>query len=354
MRLESVAVYHTKIGNVQRTRGDHPGALQSFRAALAIVEGMAGRHPDDEATRQRMAKAWRDIGLSQHATGDAQAGLESYRKGWDTLQPLLSGPSAGEYRADARGLALEWSQLLLQAGDGPEALRTCRLAMDLAEQLELQNPRDVEAKAAGAGVGTQLGDILMAGGRAVEAEEVYQSSAAIMTKLARSDPLNHEWQRDLAVVQSKVGDALLAQKDYAGALDAYRTGLAVSRALVERDVSNATDQHDMEVAYGQIGFVLLAQGSLAASTEAYQDALAIGERLAALNPGNRNWQLDLAIGHFRLGNLARRSGRSVEAVSHLRQAHAIFWSVRRTGMPLAPPLQKVLDELDAQFGRPPG
>jgi len=354
VRLESVAVYHTKIGTVQRRRGDHPGALQSFRAALAIVEGIAARHPHDETARLRTAKALRDIGMSQHATGDARAALDSYRKSWDTLLPLLSGPSAGEYRADASGLTLEWSQMLLQAGDVPEALRTCRLAMDLAEQVELQNPRDADAKAAGAGVGTQLGDILMAGGRAVEAEEVYQSSAAIMTKLTKSDPLNHEWQRELAVVQSKVGDARLARKDYAGALEAYRAGLAVSRALVERDVSNATDRHDMEVAHGQIGFVLLVQGDLRASTEAYTEALAIGTRLATLNPENRTWQLDLGIAHFRLGDLARRSGRGEEAASHLRQAQAIFWSVRRTGMPLAPPLQKVLDELDARFGRPPG
>jgi eukaryotic-like serine/threonine-protein kinase len=354
VRLESVAVYHTKIGTVQRMRGDHAGALQSFRAALAILEGMAARHPHDEDTRQRIVKAWRDIGLSQHATGDAESGLASYRKSWDVLQPLLSGPSAAEYRADARGLAGEWSQMLLQSGDVAEALRTCRLAMDLAEQVELQNPRDADARAAGAAVGTQLGDILLTGGRAAEAEEVFQSSAAIMSKLAQSDPLNHDWHRDLAVDRSKIGDARLARKDYAGALEAYRAGLAVSRALVEREVSNATDQHDMEVAYGQIGFVLLVQGNLAASTEAYTQALAIGNRLAALNPDNRTWQLDLAIGHFRLGDLARRSGRGAEAESHLRQSQAIFWSVRRTGITLAPPLQKVLDELDARFGQPPG
>jgi hypothetical protein len=55
------------------------------------------------------------------------------------------------------------------------------------------------------------GDIEIQRGNLPEALKSYRDSLAIADRLAKSDPGNAGWQRDLSVSFNKVGDVLVAQ-----------------------------------------------------------------------------------------------------------------------------------------------
>ena len=57
----------------------------------------------------------------------------------------------------------------------------------------------------------KVGDVLVAQGNLPEALKSYRDSLAIAERLAKADPGNAGWQRDLSVSYNKVGDVQVAQ-----------------------------------------------------------------------------------------------------------------------------------------------
>ena len=96
-----------------------------------------------------------------------------------------------------------------------------------------------------------LGDIRLDRGNLPEALKSYRDGLAIADRLAKADPGNAEWQRDLSVSYNKIGDVLVAQGDLPGALKSYRDSLAIAERLAKADPGNAGWQRDLSVSYEQ-------------------------------------------------------------------------------------------------------
>ena len=109
--------------------------------------------------------------------------------------------------------------------------------------------------------------MLVAQGKLPEALKSYRDSLAIAERLAEADPSNTGWQRDLSVSYDKVGDVLVAQGNLPEALKSYRDSLAISERLAKADPSNAGWQRDLSVSYNKVGDVLVAQGNLPEGAE---------------------------------------------------------------------------------------
>ena len=70
--------------------------------------------------------------------------------------------------------------------------------------------------------------MLVAQGNLPEALKSFRDALAIADRLAKADPGNAGWQRDLSVSYNKVGDVLVAQGNLPEALKSFRDGLAIS------------------------------------------------------------------------------------------------------------------------------
>ncbi len=131
-----------------------------------------------------------------------------------------------------------------------------------------------------------LGDVLVRQGNLPEALKSYRAGLAIAERLAAADPGNAQAQRDLSVSYDRIGDVLVRQGNLPEALKSYRAGLAIRERLAAADPGNAQAQRDLSVSDNKIGDVLVGQGNLPEALKSYRAGLAIAERLAAADPGN--------------------------------------------------------------------
>ncbi len=94
--------------------------------------------------------------------------------------------------------------------------------------------------------------MLVAQGNLPEALKTFRDGLAIADRLAKSDPGNAGWQRDLSVSYNKVGDVLVAQGNLPEALKIFRDGLAIADRLAKSDPGNAEWQRDLVISYKKI------------------------------------------------------------------------------------------------------
>jgi tetratricopeptide (TPR) repeat protein len=90
-----------------------------------------------------------------------------------------------------------------------------------------------------------IGDVLVAQGNLPEALKSFRDGLAIAEQLAQADPGNAVWQRDLSVSFNKIGDVLVAQGNLPEALKSFRDGLAIAEQRAQADPGNAGWQFDL-------------------------------------------------------------------------------------------------------------
>ena len=112
----------------------------------------------------------------------------------------------------------------------------------------------------------------MAQGDLPEALKSFRDQLAIADRLARADPDNADWQRDRVGVVRPFGDVLIAQGDLAEALKSFNDGLAIRQRLARTDPDNAVWQRDLSVAHSRVGDVTDGTGQSARGAEILQRA----------------------------------------------------------------------------------
>jgi tetratricopeptide (TPR) repeat protein len=130
-------------------------------------------------------------------------------------------------------------------------------------------------------------------GNLPEALKSYRADLAIAERLSSSDSGNAEWQRDLSVSYNKIGDVLVSQGDLPEALKSYRASLAIRERLSSSDSGNAEWQRDLAVSYSKFGDLYTKQKKQKEALDYYHKALDIMERLEKLDPGNMQWREDI-------------------------------------------------------------
>jgi tetratricopeptide (TPR) repeat protein len=76
----NLSVGHEKVGDVLSDQGDHVGALENYRQSLAAVEKLAKQEPSNATWKHDLSDCHNDIGRSLEAQQDLSGALESYRE----------------------------------------------------------------------------------------------------------------------------------------------------------------------------------------------------------------------------------------------------------------------------------
>jgi tetratricopeptide (TPR) repeat protein len=223
-------------------------------------------------------------------------------------------------RLYAKAIALDpedWSSLyrlsLIQARMGDRIAARVSAEQLLSLHNRLEDPRITYLAS------VQLGDLAIASGNGGDAERYHRQALEGAQQRAKSDPDDSTAQRDLSVSYNKIGDIRAARGDRDGALKSYEDGLAIRKALAERDPSNAEWQRDLSVSYNKIGDIRAARGDRDGALKSYEDGLAIRKALAERDPSNAEWQTDLAVSSYKIGSLG-----GSEACRHFQTALAIL------------------------------
>jgi tetratricopeptide (TPR) repeat protein len=71
---------HNNIGVSQSDAGDHSGAIESYRRAIAIRARLAADHPNVPKYREALVVCHKNLGLQRSASGDRDGAIESHRE----------------------------------------------------------------------------------------------------------------------------------------------------------------------------------------------------------------------------------------------------------------------------------
>jgi tetratricopeptide (TPR) repeat protein len=241
------SVAFNALGDVQVAQDNLAGALESYRASLAIRERLARADAGNAGWQRDLSVSYDRIGDVQRAQGNPAAALVSYRA----------------------SLAV--------------AERLARDAGNAGWQHDLSVSHN------------KIGDVQGAQGNLAGALESYRSSLAIAERLVRADAGNAGWQRDLSVSHDRIGNVQRAQGNLAAALESYRASLAIRERLARADASNAGWQRDLIVSYVKLSEVT---GDKAYAVKALDVVLAMQWR-GILTPRDA-WMIE---------ELKRRAGR---------------------------------------------
>ena len=236
---------------------------------------------------------------------------------------LLFDPGNAGWQHDLSVSHLKIGDVLIAQGNLPEAQKTYRDGLAIADQLAKSDPDNADWQRDLSVSYNNIGDVLVAQGDLLEALKSYRDGRAIADRLAKSDPGNAYWQRDLSVSYTNIGDVLVAQGNLPEALKTYRDGLAIRDRLAKSDPGNARWQRDLSASYNKIGDVLVAQGNLPEALKSYRDGRAIADRLAKSDPGNAYWQRDLSVSYTNIGDVLVARGNLPEALKLFRDGLAI-------------------------------
>jgi len=223
-----LAEAYLKVGDVQgnpyvSNLGDTAGALASYRQALEIAEGVAGRDPADARARLYAARAHRSIGEVM-AVGDDQAGAANHFR-----QAIALLETAGD--ADAR---VEQSRCyevlgdvlgspgLTNLGDRSGARNAYEKALEIDDRLTAGQPGNAQYRRSRALILAKIGNMMAAASDWDGAIANYQAAAKTLEEMSAADPNNAEVRRYVGMVERKLGDTYAARGQQREALEQYR------------------------------------------------------------------------------------------------------------------------------------
>jgi tetratricopeptide (TPR) repeat protein len=214
-------------------QGNLAGALQSYKAALAIAERLVKSNPDIAGWQNDLASTRNNIGDVLKAQGNLTGALEAYKAALDIVERLD--------KSDPNNTSRQLDLILLQ---------------------------------------NNVGDVLHARGNLRGALEAYKASFTILERFTKSDPSNAEWQRNAAESLFKIARMQLTSGNSQEGRATYRQSLAIRQKLaavmeVADMQSSGKPGEATAEALGNVSWDALFAGEYATALDAADRALGI-------------------------------------------------------------------------------
>ena len=205
--------------------GDLQTAIEYAQKSIDILRPLAAKETDNVQAQIDLSVSLRSSGDVLRAQGNHPSALEAYRAG---LQ--IDRKAAAEEPEKLHDLVpadpAKIGQILLAQGDLKGALSSFQESLDL--ERKLSSKLDIVWWQQGVAIGlSNIGDLLRAQGNLADALTAYRDSLDISRKLAAKSPDFTPLQEGLSILRGRIGDVLSAQSDHTGALAAYREEVEV-------------------------------------------------------------------------------------------------------------------------------
>jgi serine/threonine protein kinase/Flp pilus assembly protein TadD len=365
IRLETAAA-SLRVGNIQKTLGQHRQANQACDDAIAALEALAVELPADPKRRSQLGGAYGLRGSILAQAGRHQRAVWSYRQALARFGELVAEqPEVPGYRSN---LAATYLSLGYVQWDQPrETEKGIREAIRLCKEL-VTAQRDTPAYAAQlAGSYVALGDFLAGMGQSRDAEQAFQQAidlikqspeasnpsvwqglrpraesglGAVLAARGQPDAAESAYRRAIAELErladrfpdvpiyrgnlARTSAQLAALLDRAGRADEAAPFRRAARDLLERIEVEVVDDRELLVNLAAASRALVDAGDLEAAEHYARKAAVLADKLAAedaAEPGDRQ---QLARNRIQLGIVLQKGRRLREAVEQFRQALAIY------------------------------
>jgi eukaryotic-like serine/threonine-protein kinase len=271
-----LASAYDKFGDVCGTAGgaslgNLAGALENYRQALRIREGLVAANPRDPQARHDLAMSYRNIGYRLLDTDKPADGMEYLRK-------------ASSFYID----------------------------------LTMEQPTDAGLQFELADVRNRMGVALNVSGNEFAALDQHRAALAICEKLVASNPTNREYRQMLAFIHENIGRALFLKDDSDGAIASNAKARPLIEALVVEDPTNVSYRRRLVISYQNAGNYRI-ESDPPAALENFRKMIALAEEIVATDPANATARSDLSWAHAKAAELLADMHDYVQALSHFRQ-----------------------------------
>ena len=307
--------------------GDEPGALKSYRKALAIRESLSAALPGDVAVQRdlvgcyyRMAQVFEAIGKFSDALvffGKAQVLSGQLASG--NHDPILADHYAGTYYFMA--------MLQEKMGDVPSALRNYQRGAEIRKQALQFSPNNFWLRTHALGDSFGIASCMAKQNDLTHAIELQAQSVASFQQLVKENPSNASLREYLAEAIDQLAGYRRQQGDAAAALRTYHESHKIFGDLLAADPKNTLAKTNFAFSNTSIGRCQLALGQTNAAIKKFRESIRTLEEMSALTTSNRYPRSGLATAYSGLADAysALASGKGVsqtQAREYWREAHA--------------------------------
>jgi non-specific serine/threonine protein kinase/serine/threonine-protein kinase len=218
----SLAISHLKVGDFLGNPnllnvGDTDGAMQSYRAALAILEPLYAADATDQQTRRFVGLIHERIGAMLEAAGEVDGTVAEYEKSLAIRVPLAKeNPTNTQIVRDAAIAYEKMANAMVLRHDLEGALVNRRKSLEIFRELVKADPANAIAQQSLAVSYGLLGDLLAGPdapnlGRTAEAVENYRAAVQISERMEQAGTANVETRRQLTALRPKIASLSAAR-----------------------------------------------------------------------------------------------------------------------------------------------
>ncbi len=374
LRQKSVAL--DILGDVQDDRGDHEGALATFRRALEIAKKMSADAPQNVRLRHDVTVDLLKIGAALHSLDREDEALASFDEALAILRELVekhpddpdtathrhalattlsnrassleakhdlegAGTALEEALATARRLAdrepkvLKWKALVGGMLDARASLERERGNLDVAtttyeaavakrEEVLEADTTDVGARHSYGITQGNYGEVLEQLGRLDDAQAAYEAWLKAADRVVETDESNVAWVRSLIFAHEHLARVLEAKKLPAEAVPHRRVAYAVWKVFLGQSPKDLARERGTDAACDALDAALLAAGDTEGALAIEKESLELTERIAAREPTDSQRARNVSVVHNRMGRTLRLLSRPDEAAVAHRASLAII------------------------------
>ncbi len=313
---------------------DLPGATAArslvVKRGLEYLDRLARESSGDRTLTRELAEAYQRVGdvqgnPFQPNLGDLPGAVESYRKALALLGPLASSPRAtDEDRAALAKASLVGGGILAAGGSTDEALALQRKGVALREQLAAAGPADPRRrKELAQGLG-MLGFNLVSRGKPREALEPLRRQQGQLRELLAGQPDDAELKRSLGRALLVAGEAHQALGEAGPARAEFEEALTIQRALVSEHPESPLLKLHLAYTLGVYAGLLESERQAPVALAAQEERLALNRSLAAADPKDSAARLEVALSLHSVGETLSALGRTGEAIGNYGAAKAEY------------------------------
>ena len=224
-----------KIGDVQYALGNGDAALATYREVIARGERWVAAHPKDQAQLRNLANGHERVGNVLVSQGKFDEALAHYEE-FERIIGRITEEDPDKVLLLNRTVAslTHLGQIHYGQGQMAAALQSYRGALEAAETLHQAYPEDVLGRRGVAITRQWLGIISSDMGRHEEAMENYQASIIVLEALLRDAPEDNSIWTDLATTLSKMGETQMALGQREAARVSYIRSTELTEQVAER------------------------------------------------------------------------------------------------------------------------
>ena len=270
-----VALGYERIGDAQGNIGESslgrvPAALDSFRRAEQILDGLLARDRNNELlladylrVSNKLAGAYSNAGKFREGTELAKRNVE------------IAEASSGRSGSAASLLVAQsvLADLLTDQGHYAEAIPVREKVLDLARKSTAESPQDAEARRTLAVAEKRLAALYGVSGRYQECRDAYEAARAIDEELYRKDTSNQRARLDLSYDYSDLGWVTGRLGNYNQALASTRQALALRTEAARADPNDFRAAVAVASSTDRIGILLYNMGDLRGSLANLEQAI---------------------------------------------------------------------------------